>query len=164
MSDPLSVYLHDHLSGATHAIELLQAIRDQYKADSLGEFAAGLLADVEMDRETLRNLAERVGDGSSPLKELAGWLSERVSRIKLGRGEDKLGTFEALEFLELGIQGKWALWRALEHISSKDPRLQGVDFRHLAERAETQRARVEQQRLLLAPTALLRRAARHAGA
>jgi hypothetical protein len=59
-----------------------------------------------------------------------------------------------LEFLELGIHGKWALWRALGAVAPNDPRLQGNDFEHLAERARTQRGQVEERRLEAARSAL----------
>jgi hypothetical protein len=35
MSDPLATYIEDHLAGATYAIDLLEAIRDQYAGDPL---------------------------------------------------------------------------------------------------------------------------------
>src|SRR5437588_11562395 len=107
MNDPLVTYLHDHLAGAMHAVDLLETIRKQHAGEPLSEFAATLLADIEADRDVLKALAERAGDGSSGLKEFTGWLSEKVTRLKMGGGPgNRLGTFEALEFLELGIHGK----------------------------------------------------------
>jgi len=158
MSDPLAVYLHDHLAGAQHAIELVQAMKDKYRGHPLGGFADALLTEIQSDMEVLRGIAERIGSGSSQLKEMAMWLAEKVSRLKLGRGpEDRLGTFEALEFLELGIHGKWALWRALSSIAGSDSRLQGIDFEHLAARAESQRSAVDQRRMEMALVALSNR-------
>ena len=40
MNDPLATYLHDHLASAVHAIDLLEAIRDEHVSEPLGEFAA----------------------------------------------------------------------------------------------------------------------------
>ena len=55
--------------------------------------------------------------------------AEKVSRLKLKHGSaDGLGTFEALEFLVIGIHGKWALWRAMAELASFDSRLEGIDF------------------------------------
>jgi hypothetical protein len=153
MSNPLAAYLHDHLAGAVHAIDLLEAIRDQYPGERLGQFAVRLLVDIEADRKVLQGLAERIGVGSSGIKEMTAWVGEKVSRLKLRRGASSgLGTFEALEFLELGIHGKWALWRALAAAAPADARLQNMDFEHLAARAETQHAHVETHRLELART------------
>jgi hypothetical protein len=155
MSDPLATYLHDHLAGAVVAINLLEALHDQHGGEPLGQFAAELLVEVEADRAVLQRLAERVGAGPSGLKEATAWLGEKVSRLKLRRrAAGGLGTFEALEALALGILGKLALWRALAVMSAVDARLHGVDFDHLAARAQAQHARVEERRLETARTTL----------
>lgn len=155
MSDPLVTYVEDHRAGAAYAI-LLGAIRDQHAGEPLGRFAVGMLVEVEADNAVLKELAERIGAGSSGLKGLAAWMAEKVSRLKLKRGaSDGLGTFEALEFLALGIQGKLALWRALAAVGPGDARSNDLDVDHLAARAETQHAQVEERRLeaarMLAP-------------
>jgi hypothetical protein len=155
MDDPLATYLADHLAGSMHAIELLKNLRDEHKSDPLGQFAAVLLVDIEADRDVLKRIAERAGASSSGLKEMTAWLGEKVSRLKLRHETgDGLGTFEALEFLELGIHGKWALWRALAAVAPADARLQGTDYEHLVARAEAQRATVEERRLEVARRAL----------
>jgi hypothetical protein len=147
-NDPLAIYLHDHLAGAKHAIELVKAMREEFKGKPLGTFAASILTEIKADRDTLERLAERVGSGASQVKEIAAWLSEKVARLKMGPDtKDSLGTFEALEFLELGIHGKWALWRVLAAIAPGDTRLQGTDFEELSARAESQRSAVDQLRL-----------------
>ena len=148
MSAPLTTYLHDHLSGAKGAINLLNTLRDQHAGEPLGHFAAEMLVEVEEDRVVLRGLAEQVGVGSSVMKEATAWLGEKVSRLKLRRrATGGLGTFEALEALALGILGKLALWRALAVVATTDVRLHGIDFDHLAARAQAQHARVEARRL-----------------
>jgi hypothetical protein len=155
MSDALSTYLHDHLAGAAYAIDLLEFMRDQHEDDELGHFAGDILAEIEQDRATLRNIAEQVGETGRTLKEAASWLGEKLSRIKLGHDAGNgLATFEALEFLELGIHGKWALWRALAAVAPSDPRLAGYDFDGLAATAQKQHDRVDQRRLELARAAL----------
>lgn len=157
MSDPLATYLADHLAGSIHAIELLKNLKDEYGDKRLGQFAGAILTDIEEDRETLKRLAERIGTGSSAIKEASAWVSEKAGRIKLSHDPDhSLGTFEALEFLTLGIHGKLALWRALASIALQDDRLQAIDFARLIGRAESQHARVEEQRLLAARSALRR--------
>jgi hypothetical protein len=151
MRDPLGTYLHDHLAGAAHAINLVEFMRDRYEGGELGQFAAWLLVEIESDRTVLRQLAERASAGGRTVKELAGWLGEKVSRLKLRHDDnDGLGLFEALEFLELGIHGKSELWRALAGVGPSDPRLRGINFEHLFNRAEKQRAEVESRRLRVA--------------
>jgi hypothetical protein len=155
MDDPLATYLADHLAGSAYAIDLVKAMRHQHSDNPLGQFAADLLVDIEADRDVLQKLAERVGSGSSGLKELTAWLAEKVSRLKLRHEDDSgLGTFEALEFLGLGIHGKSAMWRALAAAAPGDPRLRGTDYDRLIARAEAQHARVEEHRLEAARTTL----------
>lgn len=154
MSDSLATYLHDHLGGARFAIELLQAMHENRK-NPLGHFAAQLLADVEADRDTLQRLSEKIGAGTNIFKEVTGWVSEKTTRAKLGQTtEDAFRTFQALEFVALGILGKLSLWRALDVAAAADQRLQGHDFKLLTARAQEQYERVEQQRLEFAKTVL----------
>jgi hypothetical protein len=153
MSDSLVTYLGDHLGGSAHAIELLKTMRDHYETDPLGQFAGELLTQVEADRDVLRDLAQRFTGQSSDMKELAGRITEMIGRLKMSHSfTNGLGTFEALEFLELGIHGKWALWRALAVAAETEPRLQGTDFERLIDRAAAQQAQVEQRRIALART------------
>jgi hypothetical protein len=63
MSDPLATYLHDHLAGAAVAIDLLESMQRSNGGRPLGQFAKSLLADIEADRDVLRQLAERVASG-----------------------------------------------------------------------------------------------------
>jgi hypothetical protein len=154
MSNPLENYLQDHLAGSMQAIELLKALRDHHAGESLGRFAAHLLIEIEADRDVLTELIQRTGAAPGGLKEWGAWLAEKVSRLKLKHGSgEALGTFEALEFLMLGIHGKWALWSALSAIAPFDNRLNAVDLTKLIARAESQHDQVDKQRLALAKSA-----------
>jgi hypothetical protein len=155
MNESLLTYLQDHLAGAQHAIELLKAMHDHHSKEPIGEFARKLLVEIEADRKELVAIIELSGATPGGLKEWGAWLAEKVSRLKLKHGSgDSLGTFEALEFLVVGIHGKWALWRALSLIADKEPSLSGVDFKRLTARAESQHALVDDRRLALAQSAL----------
>ena len=117
MSDSLAIYLHDHYAGSHFAIELLDSIRKQYAAEPLGDFARRISEEIEQDRHVLRHLIETVGKTHLDTAEILGWLSEKTSELKLRRDHSGgLGTFEALEMLGLGIQGKIGLWTALPEI------------------------------------------------
>ncbi len=145
MSDSLAIYLHDHLAGSNFAVELLEFLRDQHPGEALGEAAVALLAEVESDRTVLQGIISRTGNSVPFLKEASAWVAEKLSELKLQRGP--FGTFEALEALTLGILGKLALWQALAAIAETDARLPGVDFGHLAARAQRQHASAEELRL-----------------
>jgi hypothetical protein len=148
LKQPLSVYLHDHLAGATYALDLVDALQKNHANADLGEFAARLHQEISADKQTLHEIAVHFGPVSDPVKDMAAWLSEKVSRIKLNHsGSASLATFEALEFLRLGINGKTALWQALAQVAPQFRLLSGIDFAHLQERARRQGEEVERYRL-----------------
>jgi hypothetical protein len=154
----LPIYLDDHFAGATFGMELAQRAA-RYNSDSeLGAFLAdGLVPEIVEDRRTLRELMERLGLRPSRVKVAAGWLTEKLGRLKLN-GEltrySPLSRLLELEGLATGVEAKRALWLALHEIRGRDPRLADVDFQHLAERAQSQRARLEPFRLAAAAEAL----------
>jgi hypothetical protein len=149
MSDPLALYLNDHLAGARFAIELLDRLRESYPNEPLRILATQLLADIDEDRAELQKLADQVGTGGSAVKEAASWLAEKASRVKLQLTTD-LGTFEAVETLSLGVLGKLKLWQALSAIQTSDARLEQLDFKAIILRAESQHDQLEQVRVRLA--------------
>lgn len=156
MAEPLVTYVQDHLAGASHALELLEWMKHEHRGDPLGSFVAALHAEIAKDRDVLTSLAEELGGGTSSIKETGAWLSEKVSRLKLAdHGHTRLGTFEALEFLVLGIHGKRALWHALRVVAENDAKLRSLNFAELIARAETQEARVDAKRLEVARTVLV---------
>lgn len=153
MSEPLAVYLHDHLGGAQIALEMLRIMRDQHEDEHFRQFAQGLLPEIEADDATLREISEKVASGVSELKQAGGWLLEKAVRLKLGHSKSAdFGMFESLEFLALGILGKHSLWRALSVASAQDERLREYDFEEFGRRALRQHAGVEEERLKLAAT------------
>ena len=57
--------------------------------------------------------------------------------------------------MEVGIEGKQALWRALAAAAEHVPALQEVNYDHLIQRAEDQHDRVESVRVEAAQAALV---------
>ena len=156
MEELLAIYLNDHLAGATLGVELARRLRASNEDDpEFGPALAGLCAEIEADRETLKAAMDRLGVGQSKLKPLAAVLGERVGRLKLnGRlwGYSPLSRLDELELLQIGVVGKRRLWRALEHTHAGD--LQGFDLGALAERATEQLRRLEALHLEAAALAL----------
>lgn len=151
VADPLATYVHDHLAGAVGAIDMLERLRDDHDGDRLSRFAGDLLAEIEQDRSVLRELAEKIGGDQDLVKESGAWLASKTSELKIGRdAAGNFGSFQALEMLALGIQGKLALWQTFAAIGDQDRRLDGFDFRKLARRAESQHRAVERWRMVLA--------------
>jgi hypothetical protein len=142
----LSIYLNDHLAGATVGVELARrAVRSNRDRPEPSEPLAGVCAEIEADRVTLEQVMDRLAVRRSAVKPAAGWLAEKLGRLKLNgqlRGHSPLSRVVELEGLCLGISGKIELWRALERALGAE--WSGFDFRQLGERAERQRATVEE--------------------
>jgi translation elongation factor EF-Ts len=155
MSDSLRTYIHDHLAGAASALDLLDSLRDHYKAKPLGDFATRLHSEIASEKKVLHGIAEQFGTTSNLMKDTAAWIGEKASRVKFDLSDATgLGTFEALEFLRLGVHGKLSMWHALAEVAPQYAALSAVNFPRLIESAECQEEEVETQRMIAARKAL----------
>lgn len=156
MSEPLGVYLQDHLGGAQIAVHLLEAMCEQHEQAEYRQFAEKLLPQIQSDDKTLRNIIAAIDEEPSGAKNAGGWLLEKLTRLKLGHTRSTgLEMFESLEMLSLGIAGKRSLWIALKVLSKEDARLSEFDFDALVQRADDQSGLAEQERLRLIPQAFM---------
>jgi hypothetical protein len=149
----LGVYLNDHLAGSSAGLELAEKLRDNNQGTELGKVMAALHHDIDQDRATLEELMGRLEVEPHRVKQAAGWLVERLSRLRLNpalTGSAELTRLLETEALSLGIEGKLSMWLALKEASGRDPRLAGTDFDHLVERARGQRRALEPHRLAAA--------------
>jgi hypothetical protein len=149
-TEPIIVYLDDHLAGSATAIQILEVLRDD---TGLGAWSSAMLKEIEADRRVLSDLRLRIDHTPNPLKEAIGWVAGTLGRVKLHQQlSGPVGKLEALEALAVGIQGKLALLKAL-HVAV-DPRLSGIDFEQLRARALAQYDEVEERRLEIARAVL----------
>jgi hypothetical protein len=142
-SELLPIYLNDHLTGSTFGHELAQRAANQNRGTELGDFLEDLAAQVAADRAQLEDVMARLDVGRDVLKVNAGWVAEKVGRLKLNgrlREYSPLSRVIELEGLISGINGKLALWRALAIAAPQEPRVADVDFVQLIARAEEQLA------------------------
>ena len=153
--DALGTYLNDHLAGSVAAVELVDRAVEENRGTPLAAALGEIVAAIREDQGVLRSLLERLGVAESPLKKAGAWLVEKAGRLKVGdTAEGPLARLEMLETLALGIQGKLALWRALQRVRDRHPELAGVDLVSLELRAREQHERVEAYRLDAALAAL----------
>jgi hypothetical protein len=149
----LTTYLNDHHAGSVGALELLDHLIETFKTKPLAQFFEDLRSDIEADKQTLKDLIDKIGAEESSAKKAGAWLAEKFSRAKIrvsNSEEDQLGSLQALEALVLGISGKRALWAALAAAAEDVPQLRGFQFAQLEQRAVDQRDRVEAKRLEVA--------------
>jgi hypothetical protein len=151
----LAIYLNDHLAGAIAAFELARRCRGNNQRTPLGMYLSSLIEEIAADRRALEEVMGQLGARRDPLKQAAGWLAEKVGRLKLnGRllGYSDLSRLEELEALCLGVEGKRAMWRSLQALKD-DPRVRGMDFARLEGRARAQRSQLEGHRRAAAAAA-----------
>ena len=155
--EALTTYLNDHLAGSVAATQLVERLVESAADGEAGRFFTALRTEIQEDQATLESLLGRLGGAQSGLRQVGGWLTEALGRMKLwldDPGGGGLKDLEALEVLALGIQGKLALWHALMVIAERYPQLRELDLARLQQRARQQHARVESRRLAVAKTAL----------
>ncbi len=152
----LATYLNDHLAGSVVALELLDHLEQDGAGTDQASILAGVHADIAADRQELEAFMAQLGITVSAPRKATGWLVEKLSEIKLrldDAGDGALRRLEALETISLGIAGKEALWHALAAAAEAAPELRELDYARLGQRAATQRAVVEELRLLAAKEA-----------
>jgi len=146
----LEVYLNDHLAGSAAAVDLVARVRSQNEGTPLASFLSRLGPEIESDKATLEAIMQRLGVPASSVKQMAGKVMEKLSRLRLNdhvTGGAAVTRLMELETLSLGIEGKLALWRSLQQLTDVRPELAEVDLTALAERAAEQRRGVEPHRL-----------------
>jgi hypothetical protein len=144
----LSIYLNDHLAGATVGLELAKRALGSNRGTPFEPFLERLAEEIDEDRATLREIMRALDVGEDTLKRIGGFLAERIGRLKLNGSlfsyspQSRLVEFEGLT---LGVTGKLGLWRALQLVD--DERLARFDLPALAARAEAQQEGLEERRL-----------------
>lgn len=149
--DYLKIYLEDHYAGSTVGIELARRIVDQNDGSAYGDAVKKLAREIEEDREALRQLMSDVGVDPNRIKVAGAWLGEKAGRLKLNGhlvSYSPQSRVVEVEGLELGVTGKLLLWRALRHITDLIPELPPAKLDSLIVRAESQRERLEELRLV----------------
>ena len=152
----LGVYLNDHLAGAAAGVELSEKLAARGEGTPFGTALVAVAGEIKEDKDLLEGLVERLGIGKSPVKQAAGWVFEKFTRLRFNRqltGSEDLTRLLEVETLSLGIEGKLVLWRALRDAAGLDAELGAADFDRLIARARQQRETLEPHRLAAAAKA-----------
>jgi hypothetical protein len=151
--DNLSIYLNDHLAGATGGVELFRRAAKSQTDETRRAALSSLGDQVEEDRATLLNVMGRLGVPTARSRVAAGWLAEKAGRLKLNGTllrRSPLSDLVELEAMRLGIEAKGCLWRSLRMLAATDGRLEVSEFEDLETRAHAQIYELETMRLAAA--------------
>jgi hypothetical protein len=146
----LSIYLNDHLAGATVGVELSKRAAAGNDGNGYGAFLSELAHEIAEDRASLERLMERFGVRKDHVKTTGAYIGEKIGRLKPNAhltSYSPLSRVVELEALTLGVSGKLGLWRALIAVQDADDRFDPEELRVLAERAEAQQVGLEQHRV-----------------
>jgi len=152
-SNQLTIYLHDHLAGATFGLELARRAARQNQGSPYGEFLEELAGEIAEDRATLETIMRRLDTGQDELKNGLAWTAEKLGRLKLNgrlRSYAPLSRVIELEGLMGGVQGKLDMWRALHEVAGDHEELDAAELRRLITRAEGQLRGLGEQHLIAA--------------
>ena len=142
----LEIYLQDHFAGASGGLQLAKRIQGAVEGPEKAEMTA-LTAEIEDDREKLREIMLRLDVDPDRVKQAAAQAGELMGRLKLnGRilSPSPLSRVVEFEGMIMGVTGKLQLWRSLVQRAPHDDRLDSAELAKLIERAEGQRARLEE--------------------
>ena len=154
---PIDVYLNDHLAGATFGADLARQLEARTDGTAFQPEMSRLAEEIEADLETLTDLMERLRVTRNPGKQVAAWVAEKASRLKLTgvtSGNDEIGMLLSIEALSLGVEGKAALWATLRELRGHYPELASCDLDDLLQRAQRQRQILEVERIAAATRSL----------
>ncbi|MET9850231.1 hypothetical protein [Streptomyces ossamyceticus] len=122
----LSVYLNDHLAGATAGTDRARYLARSCRGTDLGPTLEVIAGEIAKDRRGLTDLMHRLHIPARRYKVYAGWAAEKLGRLKAnGRlvRRSPLSTVIELEMLRVGITGKIACWEALRQLAESDERI-----------------------------------------
>jgi hypothetical protein len=151
----LGIYLNDHYAASVGGVQLARRVAGSNRGTSYGDVLVALAGEIDEDREALQLIMQRLGIRPDRAKAGLAWGAEKLGRLKPNgqlTGYSPLSRLEELEILSLGVEGKLALWRALERAGN--PGIPEAELHVLIERARSQRERLERLRLDAAAEAL----------
>jgi hypothetical protein len=140
-NDSFTIYLNDHLAGATAGSELAARAAAENEGTEFGQPLRALAQQIAEDREELLAIMASLECQVDHVKVAVGWTAEKLARLKPnGRvfGYSPLSRLLELEGLATGIRGKRAIWRSLATIAHAHAPLDAARLGELEARADAQ--------------------------
>lgn len=114
--DLMNLYMSDHLTGATAGAERIERMAHAYVDTPVYAPLSELADEIRLEREFLRRLIRSLGLRRPRHRQAAGWVGERVGRLKsngrLTRRSPMTLVLEA-ELMRSAVAGKQGIWQTL---------------------------------------------------
>ena len=139
--DLLAIYCNDHLASAAGGIELVRRMLGEHKGSSYEAGLRGLLDELRQEKTALTRQTRALGFPVRQYKQLAVWVAEKASRVKLNGhllSRSPLSDLVEFEFLASAVRGKRSGFETLRIAAEVDPRIDKVLLDGLIEQANRQ--------------------------
>jgi hypothetical protein len=149
----LGAYVNDHLGGSALGLELLRHLVRSNPGTELSRDLQPLVGQLVEERRLLHGLLERLGVRADPLREGAGWVGEKLARVRFHKRVTRspdLSRLLELDAMCAGVEGKRLLWVGLAAVQDAHPELGALPLADLEARAGRQREVLERHRLAAA--------------
>ncbi|WP_346619876.1 hypothetical protein [Blastococcus montanus] len=139
--DLLAIYCNDHLAASVGGIELVRRMLDVHRNTPYAPALEQLLTELHGENEALRSTMAALGLPVQRYKQVALWLGEKASRLKLnGRlvSRSPLSDLVEFEFLASAVRAKRSGFESLREVADADERLDKEQLNGLVEQANRQ--------------------------
>jgi hypothetical protein len=137
----LAVYCNDHIASAAGGIELVSRMIGAHKGSSYEPRLRQLLDELRQEKSDLERTARSLGLPVRQYKQVAVWIAEKASRLKLNGhlvSRSPLSSLVEFEFLASAVRGKRSGFETLRIAAEVDPRIDPVLLDSLIEQANRQ--------------------------
>lgn len=141
----LSLYLRDHLAGATAGTQRLRRMARANAETVIGRPLTELAAEIAEDRAAVRAVMARLGVRRGRVRSVLAALGERAGRLKTNRRIVRPSPLTPLLETELArsaVAGKKGLWQSLR-ARADELDLDAAELDRLTERADRQLAALD---------------------
>jgi len=139
--DLLAVYLNDHIASAAGGIELVTRMIGVNRGNQHEAGLRQLLDELRQEKSDLTAIAGSLGIPLRQYKQVAIWIAEKASRLKLNGHlltRSPLSGLVEFEFLASAVRGKRSGFETLRIAATVDPRIDPVLVESLINQANRQ--------------------------
>ena len=139
--DLLAIYCNDHLAASTGGAELVSRMLRRYRGEPYEPELERLVRELHEEKAALRSMMQALGIPVRQHKQVAMWVGEKLSRLKLnGRliSRSPLSDLVEFEFLASAVRAKRSGFETLREVAEVDRRLDREALDRLIEQANRQ--------------------------
>jgi hypothetical protein len=137
----LAVYVNDHIASAAGGIELVTRMIGVHRGSAHEDGLRQLLDELRQEKSDLTATARALDLPVRQYKQVAVWVAEKASRLKLNGhvlSRSPLSSLVEFEFLASAVRGKRSGFETLRIAAEVDPRIDTVLLDSLIDQANRQ--------------------------